>query len=100
MSLARLGRRARLAVARLHTAQDRGLVGLAVAGAALVGHIVLVRERPQDAGAGAGGLRRRQRGVRGAAGVLAVSKKRWKRVEGGPLAPFKERLVKETLYWG
>jgi hypothetical protein len=66
MSLARLGRRARLASARLHTAQDPGLVGLAVAGAALVGHIILVWERPQDAGAGAGGGAGRQHGCAGA----------------------------------
>src|SRR5215217_3639972 len=60
MSLAVLGGCGRLAVARLRAAQDRGLAELAVESAALVGPIVLVRERPQDAGAGAGGGAGRQ----------------------------------------
>jgi hypothetical protein len=55
MSLAVLGRPAGSALAHLRSGHDQVLVGLAVAGAALVGgHIVLVRKRPQDAGAGAG----------------------------------------------
>src|SRR5215207_687751 len=64
MSLAAVARIA-LAVARLHTAQDRGLVGPAVEGAAPVGPVVLVRERPKDAGAGAGGGTSRQYGCAG-----------------------------------